>query len=558
MQATTDASQPSSFEEKDGTVTQPHSTGDEATVESLHQEPSDSITGFKLVFVLASLALACFLVLLDTSIVSTAVPKITDDFHSLPDVGWYASAYQLGSSALQPLTGKIYRYFNLKWSFIGFFAIFEIGSAICGASQSSNMLIVGRAVAGIGASGLMNGAIAIVTSSVQIEKRPMAQLGVICGPLVGGAFTSDYTWRWCFYINLPLGAIVVIPLMLVRIPDQMEKPSPGLVLRSLHKYVDLLGFGLLASAIVQLLLALEFGGNQFTWNSSQVIGLFVGAGATFITWSIWNYYQGEEGLLPFSIILRRTVFMSGMNYTFLVSAMLGASYFLPVYFQAVKGVSPITSGVYLLPTILPQLLTAILSGPIVSRIGYTPPLALFAATLSSIGSGLYSLFQPNTSTGEWVGFQVLTGFGRGAGFQMPLVATQHAVSPAELDTAMAFIVWCQYIGPTIFLTLYNTVFDISLRSQLPEQAPGANAESIIAAGATGFRELVSPQELPGVLVAYANSLDRVFYLIAAVAALSWISAWGMGWNDIRQITASKRDQAKDPNSKMEEGGFSTT
>lgn len=240
-----------------------------------------------------------------------------------------------------------------------------------------------------------------------------------------------------FYINLPLGALVALPLLVMKIPDQVAKKSPGSILRNLHHHLDLVGFALFAPAIVQLLLALQFGGNQYAWSSSQVIGLFCGAGATLIVWFAWNLHRGDDALLPARIIKRQEIWMSGVNYTFLMCTMFGASYFLPIYFQAVKGVDAIMSGVYLLATILPQLLTAVLSGVVgkivehvdgdliiiltprvVTRIGYVPPLAIFAATLASIGSGLYSLLQPGTPTSQWVGFQFLTGFGRGAGFQM--------------------------------------------------------------------------------------------------------------------------------------------
>jgi hypothetical protein len=185
-----------------------------------------------------------------------------------------------------------------------------------------------------------------------------------------------------------------------------------------------------------------------------------------------------------------------------------------------------------------------------------PPFAIFSATLTAVASGLYSLFQPDTSAAEWAGFQVINGIGRGAGIQMvrgdaslfvfirsclvliiklqPLVAIQHEVLPAELSTAMAFIIWCQNIGPAIFLVLYNVIFDSSLRPQILEHAPGVDADAVIAVGATKFRDIVSAQDLPGVLVAYANSLDRVFYLVAAVSVLTWVAAWGMGWKDIRK------------------------
>lgn len=223
----------------------------------------------------------------------------------------------------------------------------------------------------------------------------------------------------------------------MRIPDQVAKKSAGSVLRNIHHHLDLIGFALFAPAVVQLLLALQFGGNEFAWGSSQVIGLFCGSGVTFIVWFVWNLRKGDDALLPFPIIRRRTVWTSGLNYTFLMSALFGASYFLPIYFQAVKGVSAITSGVYLLATILPQLLSVVVSGPLgkdasrvtrklfimliwrsVSKLGYVPPFSIFSATLTTIGSGLYSLLQPHTPTGQWVGFQVIAGFGRGAGFQM--------------------------------------------------------------------------------------------------------------------------------------------
>ncbi|KAK7742342.1 hypothetical protein SLS53_004487 [Cytospora paraplurivora] len=161
-------------------------------------------------------------------------------------------------------------------------------------------------------------------------------------------------------------------------------------------------------------------------------------------------------------------------------------------------------------------------------------MALFSATLTTVGSGLYSLFKPGSSTGEWVGFQVITGFGRGIGLQMPIVAAQNSISQDELSPTMAFLVWCQYIGPAIFLALYNTVFDTSLKSQLREQAPNADATAIIDAGATGFRSIVEPQDLQSVLRAYTNSLDIVFYLVAGAGAVSWFAAWGMGWKDIRE------------------------
>lgn len=170
-----------------------------------------------------------------------------------------------------------------------------------------------------------------------------------------------------FYVNLPFAALVGVPLLVMRIPDQRAKQPAASVLPKLHHHLDLLGFALLAPAIIQLLLALQYGGNQFAWNSSQVIGLFCGAGVTFIVWILWNYRQGDDALIPFSIIGRTQIWASGVNYAFMMATVFGTTYFLPIYFQAVKDASAIMSGVYLLAIVLPQLLAAVVGGSLGER-----------------------------------------------------------------------------------------------------------------------------------------------------------------------------------------------
>jgi len=498
--------------------------------------------GFQLFNILAAVTFVCFLMLLDGTIVVAAVPRITDDFNSLDDIGWYGAAYQLGSAVFQPLTGKIYMKFKPKWTFLSFFIIFEIGSLICGAAHSSGMLIGGRVIAGLGTSGILNGAMLIIAECAPMQRRPtligivmgISQLGLASGPLFGGLLTEYATWRWCFYLNLPVGGLVTVMLVFVHIPQQHPRPPPLSVVRSLHSNLDLLGFAIFAPTLTMLLLALQWGGTTFPWNSSQIIGLFCGAGATFIVFLLWDYHKGDAAMIPFSIVRRRTIWMSCIVYGLFMGNIYTASYWVPVYFQGVKGASPTMSGVYILPMIIAHIFAALASGPIVNKLGYYIPVALFAAVLLSVGSGLIATFSPSTPTGNWIGYQILYGAGRGLGLQMPIIAVQNTVPPPQLPIAMALIIFSQSFGAAVFLSLAETIFSNSFGNLISQYAPSVNGQSIIDAGATGFRNIVSGTDLEGVLIAYGKSIDRVFYLAAGMGVGCFVFAWGMGWTDLRK------------------------
>lgn len=328
------------------------------------------ITGFKLGRVIAGISLVVFLNMLDTSIIGTAIPKITSDFHSLPDVGWYGSAYLLASCALQPSIGRLYTYLNAKFTFLAFFAVFEFGSLLCGIAKSSNMFIVGRAVAGMGSSGLVNGALTIISVCLPLQKRPpyvggmmgFALLGTIIAPIIGGSLTQYTTWRWCFYINLPAGAVIAMLLVLTQIPSRHTKIEGGSTIFGTLKRVDPIGFMFFAPASTQCLLALEWGGTRYAWDDAVIIGLFCGAAGTLAIFIAWECWKGDEAMVPPSMIRQRIVWSSCLAMFFFFGALLNAVYYLPIYFQAVRDATPTMSGVDLLPMILAQVVTAVASG----------------------------------------------------------------------------------------------------------------------------------------------------------------------------------------------------
>ncbi|CAI6084298.1 unnamed protein product [Clonostachys chloroleuca] len=500
------------------------------------EHETNYLEGIKLFIVMSGLTVLMFLVMLDISILGTAIPQITSDFKRLQDVGWYVSAYQLASAT---------------WTLLAFFLLFEIGSAICGAATSSTMLIIGRAIAGLGCSGLTNGLLTVIVGAIAPRKRPLytavamgiGQIGIVLGPVIGGLFTEHASWRWCFYVNLPLGGLVGLFIAVIAIPDQIEKErvSFGLIRKIMPKF-DLTGFALFTPASIMLLLALQFGSGEYGWNSPTVIGLFCGAGAVALLFIAWEWRVGDEAMIPLKLVSQTVVWTSSLNFAFLMSVTVGASNFLPIYFQSVKGLSPTMSAVYMLAGIISQLILLLFSGALMTKLGYYIPWALFAAGGTAIGCGLISTWAPGTTLAHLIGFQILYGF-RGAGIQIGTVALQNALPPAQVAVGSSFLVFCQNMCSAIAITIANTIFQESLKSKIPIAAPSVGVQAVIAAG--GSAEAVQKlapagsATMDGILRSYSESFGNVFYLWVGFSVAAFAVSFGMGWFDLRKLEKKK-------------------
>src|SRR5262245_19363087 len=382
--------------------------------------------------IIGALLLGMLLAALDQTIVATALPTIAGDLHGLSHLSWVVTAYLLASTVSTPLWGKLGDLYGRKVFFEASIVIFLAGSALCGLAHSILILIVFRAVQGIGGGGLLTGAQTIVADVVPARERGRYQglFGSVCGaasvraPLVGGFFVDNLSWRWVFYVNLPLGAVALAVDAAV---------LPGQLRRAEHR-IDYLGTVLLAGAATSLVLLTSLGGTTYPWSSTPIFilgGLAVVLGAAFI----WAESRAAEPVVPLHLF-RNRVFSSASAIGFVVGfALFGAIAYLPQYMQIVKGVSPTVSGLRLLPLMAGLLTTSIVSGRLVTRWGRYRIFPIVGTATMTVG--LYLLSHLGVTTGVWLSslYMLVLGAGIGASLQVLIVAVQNAVSYADLGAA---------------------------------------------------------------------------------------------------------------------------
>ncbi|PHH50104.1 Efflux pump roqT [Ceratocystis fimbriata CBS 114723] len=490
--------------------------------------------------ILLSLCLSVFLMALDNSIIATAIPKITDEFASLNDVGWYGTSYLLATASLQLLFGKFYTFFCIKTVYISAIVVFEIGSLICAAAPTSLVLIIGRTIAGAGGAGIFSGALVILAYTVPIEKRPMYAgyvgsvwgISSLAGPLLGGLFADTLTWRWCFWINIPIGAVSLTLLTLcLKIPKRAaNRPS----LMSIISQLDLPGNALFIPSVVCLLLALEQAGTKLPWNSPRIIGLLATSGTLFILFIILQFYLKDKATIPFRVMKKRTVWSAAIFTFHLGAAYVVSVYYLPIWFQAVKGASALQSGLMNLPLLLIVVVFSVIIGMAVTATGMFAPFMILSSVFMAAGYSLFELLDINSSPALWVGVQLIAGTGVGCGLQLPVMAAQSVLDMADVATGTAIMVFLQTLGGSVFVAVAQSVFAQALTKKLEQAVPGVDAEMILKVGATAVKDLGTEGDVRLITVAYSEALREVFLVCAVTAGVSTIGSLAAEWRSIKK------------------------
>ncbi len=504
----------------------------------------------EVLIVFSGLMLGMLLAALDQTIVSTALPTIVGEFGGLQHLSWVITAYLLTSTASVPLYGKLSDIYGRKPLFQFAIAVFLVGSFLSGASQSMLQLILFRGVQGLGGGGIMAMAMAIIGDIVSPRERGRYQgytgavfaFSSVVGPLLGGVFTDQLSWRWVFYINLPLGVLaLVVTSVVLKLPFRRQDHP-----------IDYLGSALMVAGVSCLLLVCSWGGTEYAWTSTTIIGLAV-AGVLLIAFFVAQEFRAREPLLP-PRLFRVRIFSVSSTISLIVGAtMFGAVAFLPVYLQVVKGVSATSSGLRLVPLMIGVVSTSVISGRMITKSGRYRVYPIVGMAITIAGLLLLSRLGAHTGMVEVSAYMFVLGVGVGMVMQVMVLAVQNAVGYRDLGTATAGVNFFRSMGSAFGVAIFGSILTNRLNTNLPRELPagaGISAGQLLGSTPAQLRELPAAVH-EGAVQAFAMSLHTMFLWVVPLAVVGFALTWLLQEIPLREYTSAPPNAAPDDEQPIE-------